>query len=250
MTDNIEDLLHDTGAEEVMLDDLPPADQSGGGGLATIVANLNKRYFVVNEAGSVGVMELVDDPALKRKVLVRFSFGDFQKLYFNRFHTENFGDKPVRKTIANWWLMDANRRQYLNGVTFDPTDKAPEGFLNLWAGFPVKPTEGNWSLMRNHILRVICNRNEALFEYLMNWLARTFQQPNVPGEVAVVLKGKKGTGKGIFGRWIVRAWGQHGIQISSGNHLVGRFNSHLRDCVVVFADEAFFAGDRQHEGVF
>ena len=65
-----------------------------------------------------------------------------------------------------------------------------------------------------------------------NWLARLFQQPNCPGEVAIVLKGKKGCGKGIFGRWIVKAWGQHGIQISSGNHLVGRFNSHLRDCVV------------------
>src|SRR5438094_8549054 len=84
--------------------------------------------------------------------------------------------------------------------------------------------------------------------YVMNWLASMFQKPNVPGEVALVLKGKKGCGKGIFGRWIVRAWGQHGIHISSGNHLVGGFNAYLRDAVVVFADAAFFAGDRQHEG--
>jgi Family of unknown function (DUF5906) len=33
------------------------------------------------------------------------------------------------------------------------------------------------------------------------------------------------------------------------HELVGNFNAHLRDCVMLFADEAFFAGDRQHESV-
>src|SRR6266566_6660957 len=133
-------ILRDIDAEEITAEDLPP-DEKGdhkqaGGGLAEIIDRLNKRYFVVNEAGSVGVMELVDDPALKRKVLVRFSFGDFQKLYLNKFHTEHYGDKPVRKTIANWWLMNGRRRQYTAGVTFDPTGNAPPDFLNLWSGYP------------------------------------------------------------------------------------------------------------------
>ena len=256
------EMLHDIDAEEVTADDLPLIDEKTAGedeegdddkrsgALAKIIDELNERYFVVNEGGRVYVMERVYDPALKRKVLVRFSFGDFQKLYLNKFHTEVYGeDHRVRKTIANWWLMDGNRRQYIDGVTFDPTGNAPPGFLNLWSGFPVEPQEGDWSLMREHIRLVICRGSEVHFKYVMNWLARMFQQPNEPGEVAIVLRGKKGCGKGIFGRWIAKAWGQHGIQISSGNHLVGRFNAHLRDCVFVFADEAFFAGDRQHEGV-
>ena len=62
------------------------------------------------------------------------------------------------------------------------------------------------------------------------------------------MRGEEGVGKGIFARFIVRAFGQHGIQISSAAHLVGNFNAHLRDCVVLFADEAFYAGDKQHEG--
>ena len=37
--------------------------------------------------------------------------------------------------------------------------------------------------------------------------------------------------------------GQHALKISNAKHLVGNFNSHLRDCVFLFADEAFFAGD-------
>jgi hypothetical protein len=45
-----------------------------------------------------------------------------------------------------------------------------------------------------------------------------------------------------------RIAGQHGFAISHSVHLVGKFNEHLRDCVVLFADEAFFPGDRQHVG--
>ena len=44
-------------------------------------------------------------------------------------------------------------------------------------------------------------------------------------------------------------WGRHFLHISSAKHLVGQFNAHLRDCCFLFADEAFFAGDRSHESV-
>jgi hypothetical protein len=75
------------------------------------------------------------------------------------------------------------------------------------------------------------------------------QIPDQPGEVALVLRGKKGTGKGTLGNWLGRLMGQHGVHVSHAKHLVGNFNAHLRDAVFVFADEAFFAGDKQHEGV-
>jgi len=103
--------------------------------------------------------------------------------------------------------------------------------------------------MRQHIERVICAGNAAHAEYLLNWIARMFQQPNRPGEVAVVLRGLKGSGKGILFTWLAKAWGQHGVHITNAKHLVGNFNAHLRDAVMLFADEAFFAGDRQHESV-
>jgi len=32
------------------------------------------------------------------------------------------------------------------------------------------------------------------------------------------------------------------MQIVDATHFVGRFNAHLRDRIVLFADEAFFAG--------
>jgi Family of unknown function (DUF5906) len=67
--------------------------------------------------------------------------------------------------------------------------------------------------------------------------------------VALVLQGGKGSGKGVFLRAIARCFGEHGMQITNQEHLVGRFNGHLRCCLFLFADEAFWAGDKRGESV-
>jgi hypothetical protein len=40
------------------------------------------------------------------------------------------------------------------------------------------------------------------------------------------------------------------MQITNQEHLVGRFNGHLRSCLYLFVDEAFWAGDKKGESVF
>jgi len=79
-------------------------------------------------------------------------------------------------------------------------------------------------------------------------VARTVQFPADQGEVAVVMRGGRGVGKGILGHALRKLFGQHGMYISKSKHLVGAFNAHLRDCALLFADEAFFAGDKSAEG--
>jgi hypothetical protein len=44
-------------------------------------------------------------------------------------------------------------------------------------------------------------------------------------------------------------FGQNFLQIFSSKHLIGNFNLHLRDCIFLFADEAFWAGDKRAESV-
>jgi hypothetical protein len=134
-------------------------------------------------------------------------------------------------------------------VAFDPAGRAPADAFNLWQGFAVEPKPGDWSLLRDHARNVICGGDEAQFAYLMGWMARMIQHPAEQGEVAVVMRGSEGVGKGILARALICILGQHGLAISNPKHLTGNFNSHLRDCVFLFADEAFFAGDKQSIGV-
>jgi hypothetical protein len=43
-------------------------------------------------------------------------------------------------------------------------------------------------------------------------------------------------------------FGGHYLYLFKSEQLTGRFNEHLRDAIFIFADEAFFAGDRKNEG--
>jgi hypothetical protein len=217
--------------------------------LEEALRRLNDRYFVLSEAGKVVIGEWRADNTfeIQREVLDRFTFADFRKLYLNQWIAIRHDDGTIeRKNLAEWWLRHPRRRQY-DGVVFDPSGKTPKGYLNLWRGFGVDPAPGDWSLMREHILRVICRGDPVRNEYFLNWMARMVQHPEEPGEVALVTRSdEEGTGKGILGRYICRMFGQHALHITHAPHLTGRFNDHLQDCVFLFADEAFFAGDKVH----
>jgi hypothetical protein len=65
----------------------------------------------------------------------------------------------------------------------------------------------------------------------------------------LVLRGGQGTGKGTMICLFGEIFGQHYLQVTHSQHVVGQFNSHLKDCLILYADEAFYAGDKQHESV-
>jgi len=225
-------------------------DAKTQGELASLIEELNKYYSVANEAGKAWVFRWAFDPAMKRQVLERSRFSDFQHFYENHLVTLRKADgELITKTAAQWWLQSPHRAQYLGGVTFDPVGQPPPQYMNLWRGFGVQPKAGNWSLMREHIEKVLCSGVPEWSDYILNWSARAIKQPNTAGEVAIVFCGVEGCGKGTYGRWFARIFGQHGMQIFSPTQLVGRFNEHLRDCIFLFADEAFYADDRKTERI-
>lgn len=120
---------------------------------------------------------------------------------------------------------------------------------NLWKGFACTARPGDCSLYLAHLRDNVCRGDEVLHHYLMGWMARAVQQPDTPGEVAVVLRGGRGVGKSLFAREFGKLFGRHYLQVSNPSHLVGNFNAHLRDVVVLFADEAFYAGDKKHASI-
>ena len=217
-----------------------------------LIAEFNANFFVLNEHGKAVIYAPRHDTIMNRKYYDRMSFEDFEKLYCNRFiqiGVEKDGT-PTRRRVAPVWLNHSDRHQYIGGVVFDPSGReVTPNVLNLWRGFAVEPGEGDWSRLRQHILAVICNYEQALNEYLLDWMADLVQNPAKQGEVAIVLRGPEGSGKGILARAVKYLFGQHGLAISNAKHLIGNFNGHLRDAVFLFADEAFYAGDKQHVGV-
>jgi hypothetical protein len=212
-----------------------------------LVAELNNEYAVVSVGGKTFVAHFGVDETRKCQKINFFARNDFQLRLGNRFTWDP--RTGWRVTLTKVWLSHPLRRQFLGGVEFAPARELPADTLNLWRGFSVEPKCGDWSLLRAHIFENICSGNQDCFDYLMNWLARLVQMPGEAGQVAIVLRGKKGTGKGKFAYWIGQMLRNHFFHATHTDHVTGRFNGHLLDTVLLFADEAVFAPDPRNEKV-
>ena len=212
------------------------------------IKELNSNHFVAMDGGKTFVFIEEPEPTTGYPVLRPMSTTAFKEFYANQ-KIEKATDKGTSLVNkAKLWLEHPQRRTH-KGIVFSPNMKAADGYYNLWRGFSYQPIQGDWSKYQEHMLNVVCNGNHDDFEYLLNWMAFSVQHPNEPAGVAVVLKGERGTGKGTFISTFAKLFGQHSLQVTNSKHLVGNFNSHLRQCVFLFADEAFFAGDKQGEAV-
>ncbi len=251
--------------EEVMngFDDIPEPmakDDEWKAILKGEVLNLNKDYALVLNGSKALVMKTTHDSD-GRKERVYLSTKSFDDLFSNRHVKTGVTSRntDIMKGLGVAWREHYLRADYIDGIVFEPskykngTEIKPNIIgkkLNLWEGFSVEPKQGDLcERLYSHIQNVICCGDHECYDYLLNWIARGFQFPAENGQVAVALKGEKGSGKGTLGKLIKSIYGQHGVQITNPKYLIGNFNAHLQDCCFLFADEAFFAGDKQHENI-
>jgi Family of unknown function (DUF5906) len=208
---------------------------------------MNEKFAVVKIGGKTRIMSLEENPLFPgTKEPVFQTVADFKAFHLKR--KKNIGEGKKEIGIGHWWFEHAGRQQY-EGVVYDPGGKTANTF-NLWQGFSCKPNPvGSCDLYLKHLLENVCAGNAQYYEYLINWIARAVQYPGQTGEVAVVMRGKEGTGKGVAAKEYGRLFGSHFRHVVHAGHLVGHFNSHLQHCSALFADEAFFAGDKSHESV-
>lgn len=215
-----------------------------------VLREFNEQYAVIgNIGGRCRIVEEIVEPPLNRARLTRQSFEDFKNFYRNRPVKvgEDAKGNPIFKDAGTWWINHPLRRQFRN-VVFAPNQEVPDAY-NLWRGFSVVARPGDCSLFLAHLKDNVCQGDDQLYDYLIGWMARMVQDPGSPGHVAVVLRGGKGVGKSFVAKQIGLLFGRHFLHISNPSHLIGNFNSHLRDAVFLFADEAFYAGDKKHASI-
>jgi hypothetical protein len=209
---------------------------------------LNERYSVIGDVGGKCLVLSWVPSKIDRALKVPSfqSFKSFAERYGNRYVKIADEHKP----LGAHWLKWPGRESY-EGIDLIPNGPKvlENGALNLWAGFAAHAAQGEWALMKRHITEVLAAGDPAAAGYIIKFAAWAVQHPGERAEVALVFRGGKGSGKGTFANALVRIFGAHGLQVFNSKHLVGAFNGHLRNCLLLFADEAFWAGDKQGESV-
>jgi hypothetical protein len=233
-----------TGADAAANAASAPQDKTGNAALA----ELNEKYFVAKEGGKIWVITF--EKERNRLIASYMRFSDFSNLYMNRLVQITDKDGNTKSVeLGKWWLKNRHRRQ-CDGLVFEPGNPQTviDNRFNLWRGWGVEPKRGNWKRMRRHIWKVLASGDKERFKYIMRWLAWTVQHPDQRAEVALVFKGKRGTGKGTLGNCMMVLFGQHSHQVSNSKHLTGNFNAHMRDVCFLFGDECYWPGEKQAEG--
>ena len=226
--------------------------------LGAHVEKWNKTHASVVIGGKHKIMREISSNATQdaRAVYEFYSRNDLGLVHDNTLI--KIGERVVRGELKEFfanhlmaWAKHPKSRSFTGGVVFWPGRDAHPHYFNTWRGFSVKPKQDDSLLepIYYHIKEVVCAGHQDLYDYFIKWIAYTIQNPDKPAGAAIVLRGEKGSGKGTIGHFLKKLWGTHGLYISNAKHLVGNFNGHLADACFLFADEAFYSGDKQHEGV-
>ena len=86
---------------------------------------------------------------------------------------------------------------------------------------------------------MIANGDVQKAEFVLNWCADIVQNPTRKPGVAIVLRGREGTGKSVLGGILRRLLGARNVVVNADkDRLLGRFNSALASKILIQAEES------------
>lgn len=157
-------------------------------------------------------------------------------------------DACVNKYIHRAWQEAPDREiVQLRQVGFDPTGKDPDVTCNLYAGWPTVPKAGSCERLLD-LLRFMCSldRNpEALFRWVLSWIAYPIQHPGAKMKSALVIHGPQGTGKNLFFEAIQSIYGEYG-DVLDQSAVEDKFNDCFSRKLFMIADEVVARSDVYH----
>jgi len=211
-----------------------------------VMSQFNEKHACIMIGGKFRILEEFIEPVMNYPDVKLMSYSDFKSKFLP--YIIPHPTKPEKTMVAtDFWLTNKERRSF-EGIIFEPNAVKPK-YYNLWKGFSITPKQGDWSKMQWHIEHIICNGDEERTRYVLAWFAHIVQRPDKKHRTAIVLKSGEGTGKNMFIDAFGYCLGSHYKPITQHSHLIGQFNNHLKDCVLLFANEAMWGGDKQSIGV-
>lgn len=236
-----------SGVAEIIAD--TPTEASQDYRVFELVEELNNSLAMVFSAGQTLILtETLNDKG--QKVISLGKIADVKLLYANQLISITNGAGVTRLVcVIDVWEKAPNRRTYPGGIVFEP-EGASEDRYNMFQGLATQPVKGDCSLYLEHIRENICQGNELFYDYVLGWMAHMIQRPGTLPEVAIVLKGEEGVGKGVFVDELSKLLSPYYIAIASMDQLLGRFGGHLMGKILVYVNEATWGGNKAAEGAF
>lgn len=143
------------------------------------------------------------------------------------------------RMISRAWMESRDKRLVrVREVGFDPSGKDETIKCNLWGGWPTIPKSGSCETLLE-LLYHLCSEEhsgQALYEWILKWLAYPIQNPGAKMKTALVFHGAQGTGKNMFFEAVMAIYGEYGRIIDQAA-VEDKFNDWASRKLFLIADE-------------
>jgi hypothetical protein len=120
--------------------------------------------------------------------------------------------------------------------------------VNLFYGMPMKPDPEKSCAEILELLLYLCGDEEAVFEWVLKWIAYPLQHPGAKMQTAIVMHGEEGAGKNLFWEVVRTIYGPYGSVITQ-NELESQFNTWATRKLFMIANEVVSRSElREHKG--
>jgi hypothetical protein len=170
-----------------------------------------------------------------------------------------YSDKGVPENfIKKWTINNPYIKKYMNMDIFPDKTKCPADWFNLWIpfafekqidGFVYNPECEKIAFILNHI-RILCNHQQDVYEYILKYIAQMIQFPAVKSIVPTFIS-KQGAGKGTLMKLFARMLGDDKVCETStpARDVWGNFNSMMVNSFLVNLNELSKKDTKDAEGV-
>jgi len=220
---------------------------------------LNERYACVLVGSKYKIV------VLPKKANAKFSFlsvedfkhrmaGQVIKVQKRKKDGTIIPDEVVDVPTAELWLRHSNRLQYdevefLPGV---PQEGMPSDTLNEWTGWALQPLPeiDKCKSFRNYVENYLTDpKRPREAQWVYTFFAHVLREPENKQRAALVIIGPQKIGKSVFVNYFGSILGRYHLNLADASKIHGRFNYHLKNCLLLHSEEAVFGGDKKHRAI-
>jgi hypothetical protein len=157
--------------------------------------------------------------------------------------------------IKKWMIGNDYIRKYDDIDIYPKAEFCPKNIFNMWRPFRAElftgkytPNEEALKKILNHI-RILCNHEEAAYQYFIYWIAQMIQYPEVKS-INPVLVSKQGSGKGTLMKLCTKMMGDEKVLETTvpSRDVWGNFNGMMVNAFLVNLNELSKKETMESEG--
>lgn len=160
-------------------------------------------------------------------------------------HMTVYGADGEKLLCIHQWVTDPTMRCFDDIGCYPPPCKVPKGHCNIWTESPYADYQSSGEDVSEGVkmfldhLHVLCNHEEVVYEYVLNWLAHSFQLPGIKKQPMITLISEEGAGKTAVVQYMKAILGFKKVLESTNpeQEVWGNFNELMMSAFLVVLSE-------------